>query len=63
MKKVQIKEGELIKLIAKIVTEAIAKEKPALIESEKKKWIAEQKDLNKKLLENAVAKIRKELNG
>lgn len=51
MKKVNIKESHLVKLMTRIVTETVAKEKAQLLESEKKKWIAEQQVKNKKLLE------------
>lgn len=62
-KKVNINESDLVKLMTRIVSEAVAQEKTQLIESEKKKWLAEQKEANKKLLEAAVEKIKKELNG
>jgi hypothetical protein len=63
MKKVKINESDLVKLMTRIVSEAVAQEKAQLIESEKKKWLAEQKEANKKLLESAVEKIKKEMNG
>jgi hypothetical protein len=62
-KTVQIKEADLVKLMTKIVSETVEKEKAQIIESEKKKWIAEQQASNEKLLESAIARLKKELNG
>jgi hypothetical protein len=53
MKKVvNIKENHLVELMMNIVSETVAKEKAQLLETEKKKWIAEQRAENKKLLES-----------
>ena len=64
MKKVNIKESQLVKLMTRIVTETVAKEKAQLIESEKKKWLAEQQATNRKLLESKnFEELKKHLLG
>lgn len=64
MKKVNIKETQLVELMMNIVSETVIKEKAQLIETEKKKWIAEQRAVNKKLLESKdFAGLKKHLLG
>jgi hypothetical protein len=55
MKKVTLKESELVGLISKIVSGAVAEKK--------KKWIAEQEKKNARLIESKIAALRKELLG
>jgi hypothetical protein len=53
MKKVTLKESELVGLISKIVSGAVAEKK--------KQWIAENEKKNKALIESKIEALRKEL--
>ena len=53
MKKVNLKESELVSLIAKVVNGAVAKKK--------KEWIAENNKKNKAIIESKIEEIKKSL--
>lgn len=53
MKKVNLKESELVSLISKIVSGAVAQKK--------KQWIAENEKKNKAIIESKIEAIKKEL--
>lgn len=53
MKKVTLKESELVSLISKIVSGAVAEKK--------KQWIAENEKKNKAIIEAEISKFKKSL--
>ena len=53
MKKVTLKESELVSLISKIVSGAVAEKK--------KQWIAENEKKNKAIIESKIEEIKKNL--
>lgn len=50
MKKVTIKESDLVSLISKIVNESVG--------SKKKQWMAEQKKKNEAIIENKISELK-----